>query len=1210
MAITDQNVKLYQAQTLDDTENGGGRMSGVEVIDGELNNLFDDIAGLDRVYGRVSLRKGFLSVRTEDTEKYQGAHAIISTAPEDDRVSVALFTTGSTSDRRIAARDRVERYVVAGPRTSYTLYDNHLAGSRALLVYANPEDPIPEAGEVLCLSIESAGHPNNGTQQFVRTLGVTHTIRDFGDYQKRIITLTLSAPLQIDFPGADVAFVQPASATRIRSTSIADGSNYYSIKPLAVAISEGALTLKVDNILAPVVPSAQRETPVLDAVLGVEALTGVPAGAAISHNHGSKNLVGGAFLVTAERGILRRSLTVVYNGSETLSDNGNGLLTRTAGTPASIDATGTVDYATGAINVSGTGASGTVANVTLSYQPAAYPAQTQHTQGEAITLINTGLVRVATLVPPPAPGTLTVAYRALGRWYALRDNGAGQLVGDEGTGTGNVNYGTGSLTITVGFAPDVGSHVLYAWGTDAHFEPIATGSGYELGAVEFALPLDVVSGVSKVITAGSVVLSYTAGAAAQELTDDGTGLLTGDGTGTVDYATGAVRFLPDVLPGTSAVIAAEYIQRDVVVQPDPDNTEFDVVGESVVHTSAETPIDPGVTIEAFYADPTGLLYEVSYVQDGAAFRRTALGPTVGLTTSEGYRFDGLTGHNISGLFGEFDGGAGLIRLPRTIPNIRAKLSYYVPPGTNSSTIAVGEKVYSNALATSYHGNYQTIETVRPGYWQSFEKTAPVTLTFSHAIARYTAETALPPAPSTYNHTLTSLGVAFLSDTPKGLTTGSMLFSLNGRRYYDVSGTLKYRDNNDMPVSAGSVDYASGIANLSSWVGGGARVATVQALLTRYGNWPLKEVIWRVPGAPVREGSLSGVATEFQQDPAAFASQTNGTITGSNVTSGSLNPVTGVYQVVFTEAVNPDTARYSAVVLAFLPLDPVILGLDPTRLPVDGRVPVFRPGNVLVIHHTATTALPDPVAPTVDYEVGRERISYAIVRDAEGVRVPTDKYTSNLTDGSVQFIAPLDLSDYVQPLVVEHRIEDSVLCSEAQLSGDLSLVGLITHDFPLGSFVSSALLFGDLQARIYNLFEQQAWTGVWSNALLGNASTGQYNEAAFPLEIVNTGAITERWRIEYTGPNTFRLIGETLGPVAEGRNDIDFAPENPATLTPYFVIRADGWSAGWVSGNQVRFNTDGATAPIWFLRCTLQGPVQEPNDNVRVQLRGSARRVTP
>ncbi|MFH7445211.1 hypothetical protein RA265_29485, partial [Pseudomonas syringae pv. tagetis] len=78
----------------------------------------------------------------------------------------------------------------------------------------------------------------------------------------------------------------------------------------------------------------------------------------------------------------------------------------------------------------------------------------------AVTQNNQGMVWLAQLVPLPAPGTVVVDYRALGRWYRLTDNGRGQLVGKPGQGSGTINYMTGSLVLTTGALPDLDSSII------------------------------------------------------------------------------------------------------------------------------------------------------------------------------------------------------------------------------------------------------------------------------------------------------------------------------------------------------------------------------------------------------------------------------------------------------------------------------------------------------------------------------------------------------------------------------------------------------------------------------------------------------------------------------------------------------------------------------------------------------------------------------
>lgn len=80
--------------------------------------------------------------------------------------------------------------------------------------------------------------------------------------------------------------------------------------------------------------------------------------------------------------------------------------------------------------------------------------------------------------------------------------------------------------------------------------------------------------------------------------------------------------------------------------------------------------------------------------------------------------------------------------------------------------------------------------------------------------------------------------------------------------------------------------------------------------------------------------------------------------------------------------------------------------------------------------------------------------------------------------------PLDLSAYAQPLSCEHRIEDMALVSDVQITGDITLVSPLTHSYSAAnSFVSSALIIGDMQARVSKFFSQYTWTSIWSDSLV-------------------------------------------------------------------------------------------------------------------------------
>ena len=195
MPITVEDVKLMASQRLADTTDGGGQMTGNEVVDGNVNNLFPDISRLDRVYGRVSLRKAFVHIDTADNDTYNGAHAILSVPASDPNVSVCLFTTSNPHDVRTDAVDRLESYVTLGPRFQGWLWGDQPAGSRSLLVFQPVSAEPPEVGAVLCLF--NAKGTANEYRQYVRVMKVEQSIQDFtttSTFSRRILTITSRAP--------------------------------------------------------------------------------------------------------------------------------------------------------------------------------------------------------------------------------------------------------------------------------------------------------------------------------------------------------------------------------------------------------------------------------------------------------------------------------------------------------------------------------------------------------------------------------------------------------------------------------------------------------------------------------------------------------------------------------------------------------------------------------------------------------------------------------------------------------------------------------------------------------------------------------------------------------------------------------------------------------------------------------------------------------
>jgi len=132
MTITVDDIKLRQSQRMTDNSDGGGRMSGVEIVSGVENQIFDDISDVDRAVGDVSIRKIYGAVASANTDKFLDAGLVVFKAPADDDVSVLAFTTGSFYDERPALADAVQRYLERSTVSPFRLKGTHNPGQRVI----------------------------------------------------------------------------------------------------------------------------------------------------------------------------------------------------------------------------------------------------------------------------------------------------------------------------------------------------------------------------------------------------------------------------------------------------------------------------------------------------------------------------------------------------------------------------------------------------------------------------------------------------------------------------------------------------------------------------------------------------------------------------------------------------------------------------------------------------------------------------------------------------------------------------------------------------------------------------------------------------------------------------------------------------------------------------------------------------------------------
>ncbi|MFK0571596.1 hypothetical protein [Endozoicomonas sp.] len=554
MAISNNDVKLYESQRLSDEEDGGGRVTGNEVIDGNVNNLFQDISRIDRTIGDVALRKAFIGISTDNNDTYLGSHLILTEPPKDKNVSVLLFNTDNQTDERLDARDRIESYVVPGIKANWELVGDQLEGQRSVVGYQREELAIPEIGEVYKITT-----PDGLTSQFIRITAIDHSSATFTyhygsqyvDFSQRKLDMQISAPLITTFIGAPPVPGTPEEETSlIHGTQIADTSRYYGIQPLSANITSGDLTIKAESVYAPLVPSAKVETPLLDQYGGYTGKTMVAtADTTRSVSYRFVHISESQSRTYLQRGALPKTLSLSLEGG-TFEDDGAGNLLHKGGTNNFSKLT--VDYELGLINV-WRASSYYTGTTNATYQPAVAITGASISGAIEITNQNRGFNYTRNMAEAkPRPGTLVVSYIALGKWQDIRDTGAGQMVG---SGTGTILFATGSAAITLDALPDPDSAIVFSYVAQNDDEvTIRTGS----------VPVDDMTFRHTVekpgVNPGSMTVTYVSSGANKTLTDQANGLLTGDGNGAIHYAPGELSFKLDFLPDSGTEIELTYQQ--------------------------------------------------------------------------------------------------------------------------------------------------------------------------------------------------------------------------------------------------------------------------------------------------------------------------------------------------------------------------------------------------------------------------------------------------------------------------------------------------------------------------------------------------------------------------------------------------------------------------------------------------------------------------
>lgn len=1229
MTITSNDIKLLASARMADTVDGGGRMTGTVIQDGVDNNMFDDVSNLDRVYGRISLRKGYCAILTPTRDKYLGARVIIDEGPTDANVSATIFSTGSISDTRAEAANRVESYLNSTSQLSHYLLENHIVGQAIIQLFSRPGTAPPSPGETIYI----VWHEGQGDQkaQYVRVTSVSTIVNTYtdstGDYLGQVSSCSISDPLRYDFIGSPASrLMSPsgASASYVKGTMVADAGNYRGIARLALAAALGDSQIKVTSIYSQLLPGSRSEISALDQMPANEIsltlattpkVVTVPASPhtqriKIGPTNRGFNFVS-MFTPLPEAGTVTCSY-LAFGKWYKITDNGDGTMSGSG--------TGTINYLTGSISV------------TLQAMPDVR-SSVIFTWGERLSYTNHA--GDALFKAPEfsfdldhkgiTPGSLTITWMSGGVLKTATDNGSGALTGHA---TGNIAYTTGAILLKPTAFMDAGGEFAIDYTYRNVVQETKVGLSPSVGGlVTFSL--------LQVPVAGSVVVEWVTTRTAS-LTS-GSSLAAGNATKSTSTSSDTVSTQSEANKLTTYPAHMQAVWSGAAYSSGSGGGESGVLG----FPAQPMLVDQWVPERNSVATTTRVL------------NQTVTRDTSGGTTSKHSIASTQTSNNVVSIYHEIteNGVGGFLNSLGTI-NYAGQIVtlQVVNPSTSSSTYkndtesaADFSAMASGAFADPGSPNYGpagSSNSTNGGGGSSTSQGGSYTTRSDVEVydAAGLVVTYLTGAGGSMSHSMTfKPGVTTIDLVPHSqdrVVPGSVFFTWMGHTYQDFEGRL-FRDQVGATpgVVAGVMNYATGIAMLKDYVVSGSPTNfTLNSLWTSKGTFTTSKVYFRTPTAPVKPTGIVLSILGIDGTQIIATGGVDGKILGDH-TVGQIDYEVGCCDVVFGDMVldssltaaeksewwyaaaysrissegkvwrpwpvDPGSLRYNVVSYFYLPLDATILGLDPVRLPQDGRVPIFKAGTVVVVHDTVKMT-PATVSNGQTIDTTRERLARLRVFGSNGLEI-TSGFTTDLDAGTVTFT---NVTGYAQPVVVEHRIEDEALCSDMQIGGELRLTRPLTHNFTTNARVSSVLVVGDLQADATEGFSQATWTSVWQDSRIGVAITPQYNQTLFPIVTTNQGAIAERWALIFTNTTTFNIVGEDSGVIGTGNTASPCAPVNPATGVPYFAISEVGWGTGWSVGNVFRFNTRAANFPIWCARTVVQSPAAPPGtDQLTLSIRG-------
>lgn len=1197
MPILQDDIKIFKSEAMNDLDHGGGQSTGDQVISGQSNQIFNDISTLDRTYSAVHLRKVYGAINTQTTDLGYGSHAIIAKIPTDEKIGITMFNTGDWFDRRTDAVNRMENYLGKGTRIPTAIWGTQFQGSKVVTVFQHSTAKVVGVGEVMVLVDKI-----NNREQFIRVseaLVSAETLVDaLGEFVTTVVQYKITDPLLHDYIGINIErFYQLDNAPCIIHRSIVvDAGKYYGSKPITKPLLIGDSVIKLKSIFNQLVPSAQSESSVLDVKPNGEVVLNIEGSSTTitQPSFNANGIVGDTFWLDSP---FAKGSLICSTNAGVASDNGNGQLVRNSDGVILAN----LDYNQGRMTLT---ISVLINNA--EFIPAGTPTKLSDSINIPITQGNRGFIYTANIKPIPEPETVKLSYLSGGDWFELYDDGEGNLTNtDVSIGQASVNFVSGSIAITLGYLPDVNSVIIISFGTKSEY---VTRTNLTPDSFGFRHTL-----INQGVQPDSVVLTWFDGTA-RTASAGLDGQITGDGHGWIDLASDTIRFTPLIVPNKGTVVTMNYdfgapiAETHSIFSTNGNEHGFTLTGNNIVAGSI---VLKGTMLVDVILPPYGVT--INQRSQNFVIKDNGLGGWVD-----------LAGNVLTGSIDYVTGDCVISKLVVLALNI---------PTFQSTSKPAGHIPVSIGGTSGGGGGSGSVDIM--GDVSNAPVNAPVTTgntdaTFSTIISTLAAtfRTAAANAAAPETIILDEIRIDVTQGSDESIVPNSFLATYMENDYYDNAGFL-YHSKDELTGAgtlAGSINYDTGKLTITNWTGGLTNTGFVKSLIIDNNIQPLFDLTIRVKEIPVKpEGFTIRAVPVFGNGEVQATADASGIIRTANF-DGYIDVNTGIAFVKFGELVlaagneleawydagsitadgyiikpkpvYASTVVYNASSVTRLPLQSSIIGMSPVRLPIDGRVPVYKVGDMVVLINNQTNTgvyLNNQVV-----TLGRTGLSKITVADSGGNVLPVGTYTVDLNLGQVTF---LDISAISKPITITDRIEDMAVVNDTQVNGFIGLTQPLTHDYPiLGTLVCNAVIYGDKQAYFTPVFDQETWSGVWSDNVIGNTVLAEYNDTQYPIIVDNASCVTEDWLFLFQNATTYQIIGKNLGVIALGDTTSDSAPINPVTNQPYFTLKWEGWGSGWSAGNVLRSHSEGAGMPLWLIQAISQGQETDPDYNFCIEVR--------